>query len=450
MNRKWIPELDGLRALMIFIVSWYHIWQQSWLTPVLGNYSLDYLLRSGYLWVDGTVLLSAFLLYLPYAGTRVRGLPLPDVRTFYRRRARRILPGYYTILALTFALVCIPYGLYASPQYMVKDVATHLTFLFPFFRDTYIGTPLGAACWTLAIEVQAYALFPWMARASLKHPARTFGGMLAVCFGFRLWCLWSLSEFDMVVNQLVNFLDVYVLGCGLALGYERLRRREEGKGRIARSSAWIATCLFLLAFWGLLRMARVQAASSVYSADRGIAGWIGRMLGMGSFTSNYPVIQRNQMLYRPVFGVLFGTLILSAPFSLKPLRKLLGNRVTHFLAGISMNYYLAHQTVIVHMRRLGIPYSESEYPNQAGEQPWQTQYTALAFLLSLAAAAAVTWLAEKPIQRWMDRRRGAALPEAPDGLTVPADSAGGRGGRENSEKERPTPEGEPLENKGKK
>ena len=65
--RKRIPELDGLRVLMIFIVSWYHIWQQSWLRPMIGSYSLDYLVRSGYIWVDGTVLLSAFLLFLPYA-----------------------------------------------------------------------------------------------------------------------------------------------------------------------------------------------------------------------------------------------------------------------------------------------------------------------------------------------------------------------------------------------
>ena len=65
--RKRIPELDGLRVLMILIVSWYHIWQQSWLRPVIGSYSLDYLVRSGYIWVDGTVLLSAFLLFLPWA-----------------------------------------------------------------------------------------------------------------------------------------------------------------------------------------------------------------------------------------------------------------------------------------------------------------------------------------------------------------------------------------------
>ena len=43
MKQTRIPELDGLRALMIFLVSWYHIWQQSWLTPYVGQYSLDYL-----------------------------------------------------------------------------------------------------------------------------------------------------------------------------------------------------------------------------------------------------------------------------------------------------------------------------------------------------------------------------------------------------------------------
>ena len=32
-----IPELDGLRVLMIFVVSWYHIWQQSWLTQAIDH-----------------------------------------------------------------------------------------------------------------------------------------------------------------------------------------------------------------------------------------------------------------------------------------------------------------------------------------------------------------------------------------------------------------------------
>ena len=403
MKQKWIPEMDGLRALMIFLVSWYHIWQQSWLTPVIGNYSLDYLLRSGYVWVDGTVLMSAFLLYRPYAAARQRGTPLPEARIFYRRRARKILPGYWSILAITLAAVCLPWKLYATPQYLVKDIATHLSFTFPFFYDTYVMTPLGAACWTLAIEVQAYALFPWIARASLTRPGRTAASMLVLCFGFRIWCIWSLNEFSMVVNQLINFLDGYVAGCCMAEIYERMNTRRENTGAPAWTR-WAAAGIFLAAGWGMLKMLRIQAASTVYTAEQGFAGWIAGMLGMERGSSNYPIIQRNQMLYRPVYAVLLGSMMLAAPFSVKPLRWLLGNRGTRFLAGISMNYYLAHQTVIVHMRRIGFPHSEAEYPNQVGEQPWQTQYTMLAFGLSFLAAVLITYLVEKPVQKIVDRR----------------------------------------------
>jgi peptidoglycan/LPS O-acetylase OafA/YrhL len=108
-HSRRIPELDGLRVLMIFIVAWYHIWQQSWLLPqidipALGiKYSLDWLVRSGYVWVDGTVLLSAFLLYLPLA--RRGREPLQDIPGFYRRKTRRILPGYWFVILLIFFAV---------------------------------------------------------------------------------------------------------------------------------------------------------------------------------------------------------------------------------------------------------------------------------------------------------------------------------------------------------
>ena len=383
-KRRRIPELDGLRALMIFIVSWYHIWQQSWLRPAIGNYSLDYLVRSGYVWVDGTVLLSAFLLFLPYARAMRDRLPAPDTRDFYYRRARRILPGYYFIILAVLFVIAIPWRLYDTPQYLVKDVATHLTFTFPFFRDTYIATPLGAASWTLAIEVQAYLLFPLIARGVMKKPAVTLVLLCAVCFGFRAWCIWALADYSMVVNQLLNFLDVYALGILLAMGYSRLEKKfgENQKNRRTYVRQSVATAVFALAFWGLIKMLRVQASSG-----------------------GYVEIQRNQMIYRPVFALCFGSLMVSAPFALLPLRWLLGNPVTKFLGGISMNYYLIHQTIIVHMKRIGFPHSESPTPHMTGEMPWQVQYTWWAFGLSLALAILVTYLIEKPAARLMDRLR---------------------------------------------
>ena len=382
-QRRRIPELDGLRVLMIFIVSWYHIWQQSWLRPAIGRYSLDYLVRSGYVWVDGTVLLSAFLLFLPYARAMADGSAAPDTREFYYRRVRRILPGYYFILLAVLFIVALPWGLYSSPQFLVKDLATHLTFTFTFFRDTYISTPLGAACWTLAIEVQAYLLFPLIARGVMRRPKTTLCLLCAVCFGFRAWCIWALADFSLVVNQLLNFLDVYALGILMAMGYVRLEKKA---GNLAGHRALLlqgaATAVFALGLFGLVKMLRLQASSG-----------------------GYVEIQRNQMIYRPVFALCFGSLMLSAPFAAGPLRWLLGNRVTRFLGGVSMNYYLIHQTAIVHMRRIGFPPSLHPMPHMDGERPWQVQYTWLAFGISLALAILVTYAVEKPAARLMDRLR---------------------------------------------
>ena len=408
-TRKRIPELDGLRVLMIFIVSWYHIWQQSWLRPVVGSYSLEYLVRSGYVWVDGTVLLSSFLLFLPYANAMREKLPAPDARDFWFRRVRRILPAYWFIILVTLFAVAIPWSLYETPQFLVKDVVTHLTFTFPFFRDTYIFTPLGAASWTLAIEVHAYLLFPLIARSAMKRPTLTLSVMCAVCFGFRAWCIWSLTDFSLVVNQLINFLDVYAIGILAALLYPVLANRMKTVSEIPNKMKYLwqflATLVFAAALFGLIQLLRVQSASGQYTVDRGFAGWVSSILKMQGPFSDYQVIQRNQMIYRPAYALGFATLMLTAPFSLLPLRKLLGNPVTKFLGGISMNYYLIHQTVIVHMKRIRFPNSVSDTPNTVGEQPWQNQYTWFAFGISLVLAIAVTYAIEKPAARLLNNLR---------------------------------------------
>ena len=136
-----IPELDGLRVLMIFMVGWFHIWQQSWLEPSfeIGGawFSLDHIVRSGYVWVDATILLSAFLMLLPMAR---RWAACEDsafsARDFYLRKARRILPGYWFIILVFFLGICLPWDLhYGNGPYIVKDLFTHFTLIFPFWRD---------------------------------------------------------------------------------------------------------------------------------------------------------------------------------------------------------------------------------------------------------------------------------------------------------------------------
>lgn len=371
-----IPELNGLRVLLVFIVSWYHFWQQSWLTPSIGSYSLDFLVRAGYVPVDGTILLSGFLLFLPHARAMLLGESVPDTRAFYQKRVMRIVPSYYFTTLVMLVVVAIPYGLYWQESDMWRDVVMHLTFTQTFNYATYVGTPIGVASWTIAIEMQAYLIFPLLARCARKNPMATFASMAAIALGFRCWSLWAMTDFNMVVNQLPNFLDVYAIGMASALLYVKLTTLWPEDRRRQLLWSLLATLLILIALYGLTQALRAQAGSP------------------------QSVIQSGQMVRRPIFAVLLAALTLSLPFAIRPIRFLMGNRLMGFLALISMNYYLMHQNIAVHLKRVQFPPAENyPYPNMASggpEQPWANQYMALCFGLSLLTAIIMTFLIEKP------------------------------------------------------
>ncbi len=381
MREKRIPELDGFRVLMVGIVAWYHFWQQSWLTPYLFSYSLDYVLRAGYMCVDGTILLSAFLLFLPYARTSILQTPLPAPRTFYRRRVMRILPSFYFTTFLMLFAVAIPYRMYSGAGQMLYDVFMHVVCLFTWDPRTYLGSPLGGASWTIAVEMQLYLLVPWLGRAAVKKPLAVMLGLCAVSAYFRGYCVYFMQDYAMVVNQPLSFLDVYALGMACAFGYVHMTEWLKDLNR--KQKLWItvlSTLSFLLSAWLFLRVLRRQAASP-----------------------SQTMIQSGQMIRRPVLALTMAGMMLSLPFCAFPIRKLFGNRVTAFLAGISMNFYLLHQNIAVQFRRWGVPYSPDPFPNQAGDRPWQYKYSMLILVSSLLAAILVTFLIEKPAAKGLER-----------------------------------------------
>ncbi len=387
-SARHIPELNGLRVLLVFIVSWYHIWQQSWWTPYVGSYSLDFLVRAGYVPVDGTILLSGFLLFLPHARAMLLSEPIPNPRTFYQRRVMRIVPSYVFVTLLMLFAVAIPYDSYhGSAANLWKDVLMHLTFTQTFDFATYIATPIGVASWTVAIEMQAYLIFPLLAKWARKNPLGTFSSMAAAALLFRCCVVWGMKEYNMVVNQLINFLDVYAMGMAASLLYVKLTMLyPQGKRRFLWQAA--ATAAVILAILNLAELLRDQAGAGGQAA-----------------------IQAGQMIRRPFFALLLAVLALALPFSVRPIRFLMGNRLMGFLAAISMNYYLMHQNIAVHLKRIGFPPSVNEVPNMAPggpEKPWVYQYTALCFGLSILTAIAITFLIEKPcawaLKRGFDRK----------------------------------------------
>lgn len=366
-SEERVDVLDGIRVLFVLLVGWYHIWQQSWLTPHIGEISLDFMVRSGYEWVDAMLLLSGFLLYLPYAG----GKKL-NVLQFYKKRAARIIPSYFLFILIMLFAVVFPQGGYQSVWEGVRDILAHVTFTHNLFEFSYTGSPINGVVWTLAVEMQFYLLFPLLCVCFKKKPLLTWLCMSAVAFGYRA-IIRDLPDTTLYINQLPAFFDVYANGFLAASVYLKMKEKlkEESSGEKVFFTAVFVLCLFCAAM-----LMRAQAAEN-----------------------GYDNIHLGQLDRRFLLSAVLSCLMLSAAFSVPLLRFLLGNKLMHVLCLISFQFYLYHQAFSLKLKEWHLPPSVSETPNLDYEQPWQDQYTLLCFLGALALSLLITFLFERPASR---------------------------------------------------
>ena len=372
-----IGVLDGMRALMVLLVCHFHIWQQGWLpqyATVLGRaLSWDYITRSAYVFVDGLLLLSGFLLYLPYARQRAYQTPVPSVRRFYLNRFARIVPSYLVAVLAMLFLIALPAGAYPSAASLRRDVLTHLTFTYTFRADTYLFTPLNAGLWTLAVEMQFYLLFPLLARAAQRKPALTLGAMAAAGIAYRALIGAFVADTAIYINQLPAFLDVYALGMLGAMVYVRLDGlRARGGKPYAKALSWASPLLLIGACLATLALLRIQSAES---AD-GVAA-----------------LRLSQMRIRLPLALSLLAALLGACFLPRGLRWLLDNRLMRFLSVISMNLYIWHQPLAVQLAKRYFPDTLHE------NLPLQKGYTLLCYTAAIVLATLATYGVEKPAAR---------------------------------------------------
>lgn len=379
-----IGVLYGFRALMVLAVVNYHIWQQSWLLQRVNlpglSVDFDFFTRSSYLFVDGMILLSGFLLYLPYARQSLEGAPVPGAGRFYLNRLLRIVPSY--LAAVLLALVCfaLPQGAYFTTGDLVKDVASHLTFTFLFWPETYLYTPLNAALWTIGVEMQFYLLFPFLARAAQKRPAVTLPVMAATGWAWRLCVARFAQDTGMLINQMPAYLDVYALGMLGAITYLRMRHAWERMSSARRRAlGWVCVAGFAACIAATLSIFRTQSSASA---------------------AGQRALHLSQMEMRlPLTLALMGGMLCAAHMP-RFLQKLLDNRLMRFLSAISMNLYIWHQILSVQMRMAWFPDADTLHITPAQ----QRAYTLLCFSVSMLAAMAATYGLEQPVARAVNAR----------------------------------------------
>ena len=380
-NPHHIDVLDGIRAVSVLIVLWFHFWQQSWLMPIVGKFNLDWLPRNGAILVDMMILLSGFCLFLPYAREMVYGEKAPGARAFYVKRAARILPSYYVAVFLVLFCFALPLGQYATSADMWKDLVPHLFFVHNFFPESMQWTKLNGALWTVGVEVQFYLLFPLLARCFQKKPMLTYFAMVAVgllsCFGIS-------SNYDtinqgMYVNHSLTFAGVFANGMLGAWAY--ISMTKDRKKNHAEEALYL-----LLAIGGM---------------------WLFKI--MCNVRSSYGSETKWQIDNRFVLSLLFLLILFSIIMAERYFKWLLGNRVMKFLAAISFNLYIWHQFISVKLKEMRIPYWEGDVPpNQLGDKPWMWKYLILCILVSLLVAIIMTYLVEKPmsklIMKWYNKK----------------------------------------------
>jgi len=170
LARARFGSLDGLRFLAVVPVVFHHA------TP----HPLPGVLGKGPLGVDLFFAISGLLITTLLLRERARTATV-DVRAFYMRRARRILPLYYAVLALTVVrALALPA---ASPvrAHFFESLPFFATFTTTWFVRFAVPHPvLFAYSWSLAVEEQFYLVWPWVVRRGMALALAVGVALLAV------------------------------------------------------------------------------------------------------------------------------------------------------------------------------------------------------------------------------------------------------------------------------
>ncbi len=206
------PALDGLRAVAIALVLWHHA--VAILAPAGGS-----LLAGGFLGVDIFFVLSGFLITSVLAESAARGGI--SLRSFYARRARRLLPALVVFLGAHGVLAVVQGRDVTEEAVTTLSALTYTSNLAPTFG--WDLAPDQLHLWSLAVEEQFYLLWPLILLVLLRSGRGrvALGAMASIVVGVVLWRTALLDHhgagYPIVYQRTDARLDALVIGAMLAV-----------------------------------------------------------------------------------------------------------------------------------------------------------------------------------------------------------------------------------------
>lgn len=247
-GRKYIPELDGLRAISILLVITWHMWDRAafweWLRG--GEGVRIFFVLSGYL-------ITTLLLEEESKRGKV-SLP-----AFYVRRSCRIFPLYYVVL-LAYCVLIYGFNSFAAKRAELDYAMPYLLFYLqeiPFYlHPDGVWFPFYQS-WSLGIEEKFYLVWPVMAFI-LLHGCRQWRLALGVCFA-ALFAFLPLCGLGAWTSCVFDYYTILV-GCCAAIVLFEKRHYERLKGLGSALGSWCAFGFLLATHFSFERLPSVFVA----------------------------------------------------------------------------------------------------------------------------------------------------------------------------------------------
>lgn len=274
-------QLDGLRAIAVSTVLYAHLYAAE------GSH------WAGHMGVRLFFVLSGFLItrLLLEARDDPRFEPATALKSFYSRRALRLFPPYFAVLAVVWSM-----GLESSE----KVLAWHALYLANFWYALQGAWTPWVLChtWSLSIEEQFYVVWPLIV---LLAPRRSIAsicvGVIVCSLAFRFY--WPVTGKPTLARDLLPPASMDALAAGALLAVHRsngdtLPRWAERCWKPLLGISLVLICmrtvpttpvLEWLAWIGLEVFPLLPLTLLIGACSRGVGGYLGRLVQSPPFTA---------------------------------------------------------------------------------------------------------------------------------------------------------------------
>jgi peptidoglycan/LPS O-acetylase OafA/YrhL len=244
----YLPGLDGLRAVSVLAVLAFHHY-------LIGGHEPGFA-PGGFLGVEVFFVVSGYLITALLLAERRKSGSI-SLKRFWIRRARRLLPALFVMLAVVvlYALVFLPDSIDKLKSDTIAAVTYTSNWWLVISHQSYAseaGRPaLLKHLWSLAIEEQFYLLWPPLLILGLRKLGRkrTLGVMLGVAFASTvLMAIVATGSINAAYYSLDTRLSGLMLGSAMAFFFAPYQiRGTPGKGvRAAMDVTGLAGMFILL------------------------------------------------------------------------------------------------------------------------------------------------------------------------------------------------------------